>query len=109
MRAGEAEDVVGLFRGHFNIPLVDVDAAEAFLAALDELDEPEAKRKTIGKLFVETFEAEARRIAGDGKGPVEFLVQGTLYPDVVGSVSVTGGPSAVIKTATTTSVACPSV
>ena len=97
LRQGEAEEVVGLFRGHFNIPLVHVDASEAFLAALDGLDEPEAKRKTIGKLFVETFEAEARRIAGDGKGPVEFLAQGTLYPDVIESVSFTGGPSVTIK------------
>ena len=97
LRQGEAEDVVGLFRGHFNIPLVHVDAADAFLGALDGLDEPEAKRKTIGKLFVETFEAEARRIAGDGKGPVEFLAQGTLYPDVIESVSFTGGPSVTIK------------
>ncbi len=97
LRQGEAEDVVGLFRGHFNIPLVHVDAADAFLSALDGLDEPEAKRKTIGKLFVETFEAEARRIAGDGKGPVEFLAQGTLYPDVIESVSFTGGPSVTIK------------
>ncbi len=97
LRQGEAEDVVGLFRGHFNIPLVHVDAGEAFLGALDGLDDPEAKRKTIGKLFVETFEAEARRIADDGKGPVEFLAQGTLYPDVIESVSFTGGPSVTIK------------
>ena len=97
LRQGEAEDVVGLFRGHFNIPLVHVDAGEAFLGALDGLDDPEAKRKTIGKLFVETFEAEARRIAGDGKRPVEFLAQGTLYPDVIESVSFTGGPSVTIK------------
>ncbi len=97
MRQGEAEEVVRLFRGHFNIPLVHVDAAEEFLGALEGLDDPEAKRKTIGKLFVETFEAEARRIATDGKGPVEFLAQGTLYPDVIESVSFTGGPSVTIK------------
>jgi GMP synthase (glutamine-hydrolysing) len=97
LRQGEAEDVVGLFRGNYNIPLVHVDAAEAFLSALEGLDDPEAKRKTIGKLFVETFEAEARRLAGDGKGPVEFLAQGTLYPDVIESVSFTGGPSVTIK------------
>ncbi len=97
MRQGEAEEVVKLFRGHFNIPLVHVDASEEFIGALEGLDDPEAKRKTIGKLFIETFEAEARRIASDGKGPVEFLAQGTLYPDVIESVSFTGGPSVTIK------------
>ena len=61
------------------------------------VDDPEAKRKTIGRLFIDVFEAEARRIAGDGKGPVEFLAQGTLYPDVIESVSFTGGPSVTIK------------
>ena len=86
-----------LFRGHFNIPLVHVDASDAFLTALEGIDDPEAKRKTIGKLFIDTFEAEARRIAGDGRGPVEFLAQGTLYPDVIESVSFTGGPSVTIK------------
>ncbi len=97
MRAGEAEEVVGLFRGHYNIPLVHVDAADEFLSALAGLDDPEAKRKTIGRLFIDAFEAEARRIAADGKGPVEFLAQGTLYPDVIESVSFTGGPSVTIK------------
>ena len=92
MRQGEADEVVGLFRGHFNIPLVHVDAAEEFIGALAGLDDPEAKRKTIGRLFIDAFEAEARRIATDGKGPVEFLAQGTLYPDVIESVSFTGGP-----------------
>ncbi|HKN31130.1 MAG TPA: glutamine-hydrolyzing GMP synthase [Roseiarcus sp.] len=97
MREGEAEEVVGLFRGHFNIPLVHDDAAEEFIDALEGLDDPEAKRKTIGRLFIDTFEAEARRIASDGKGPVEFLAQGTLYADVIESVSFTGGPSVTIK------------
>ena len=97
LRQGEAEEVVGLFRGHFNIPLVHVDASEEFLGALEGLDDPERKRKTIGKLFIDAFEAEARRIATDGKGPVEFLAQGTLYPDVIESVSFTGGPSVTIK------------
>jgi GMP synthase (glutamine-hydrolysing) len=97
MREGEGDQVVGLFRGHFNIPLVHVEAGETFLAALEGVEEPEAKRKIIGKMFVETFEAEARRIAADGKGPVEFLAQGTLYPDVIESVSFTGGPSVTIK------------
>ena len=97
MRQGEADEVVSLFRGHFNIPLVHVDASEEFIQALAGVDDPEAKRKTIGKLFIDTFEAEARRIASDGKGPVEFLAQGTLYPDVIESVSFSGGPSVTIK------------
>src|SRR6201996_2496814 len=97
MRQGEADEVVGLFRGHFNIPLVHVDAAEEFIEALAGVDDPEAKRKTIGRLFIDTFEAEARRIASDGKGPVDFLAQGTLYPDVIESVSFSGGPSVTIK------------
>jgi GMP synthase (glutamine-hydrolysing) len=97
LRQGEPEEVVGLFRGHYNIPLVHVDAADEFLGALEGLDDPEMKRKTIGKLFIDAFEAEARRIATDGKGPVEFLAQGTLYPDVIESVSFTGGPSVTIK------------
>jgi GMP synthase (glutamine-hydrolysing) len=97
LRLGEAENVVALFRGHYNIPLVHVDASETFLKALDGIDEPEAKRKTIGKLFIDVFEAEAKKIANDGKGLAEFLAQGTLYPDVIESVSFTGGPSVTIK------------
>ena len=69
MRQGEAEEVVGLFRGHFNIPLVHVDARTSSSARSRALDDPEAKRKTIGKLFIDVFEAEARRIATDGRGP----------------------------------------
>ena len=83
MRAGEGEEVVRLFRGHFNIPLVHVAAERDFLGALDGVAEPELKRKTIGRLFIETFEREAKKIAADGRGPVEFLAQGTLYPDVI--------------------------
>src|SRR6202012_1748991 len=97
MRQGEADEVVNLFRGHFNIPLVHVDAAQEFIEALAGVEDPEAKRKTIGKLFIDTFEAEAHRIASDGKGSVEFLAQGTLYPDVIESVSFSGGPSVTIK------------
>ena len=97
MRKGEADQVVNLFRGHFNIPLVHVDAAEEFIQALAGVEDPEAKRKAIGKLFIDVFEAEARRIASDGEGPVEFLAQGTLYPDVIESVSFSGGPSVTIK------------
>src|SRR5271163_3817485 len=97
LRQGEADEVVSLFRGHFNIPLAHVDAADQFLKALAGVEDPEAKRKTIGKLFIDVFDAEARRIASDGRGPVEFLAQGTLYPDVIESVSFSGGPSATIK------------
>ena len=97
MRMGEAEQVVGLFRDHYNIPLVHVDASDMFLGALDGVSDPEQKRKTIGKLFIDVFEAEAKKIASDGKGAPEFLAQGTLYPDVIESVSFTGGPSVTIK------------
>jgi GMP synthase (glutamine-hydrolysing) len=92
MRLGEAEQVVELFRGHYNIPLVHVDASREFLAALAGVSDPEVKRKTIGKHFIDVFEAEARKIGG-----AEFLAQGTLYPDVIESVSFTGGPSVTIK------------
>src|SRR3954468_3582490 len=92
MRANKAEQVVSLFRNHYNIPLVHVDAEREFLTGLAGLDEPEAKRKLIGKTFIEIFEAEARKIGG-----ADFLAQGTLYPDVIESVSFTGGPSVTIK------------
>jgi GMP synthase (glutamine-hydrolysing) len=97
MRAGEGEDVVRLFRDHHNIPLVHVEAAPMFLGALEGVADPETKRKTIGKLFIDVFEAEARKIASDGRGAVKFLAQGTLYPDVIESVSFSGGPSVTIK------------
>ncbi|MEO1608731.1 MAG: glutamine-hydrolyzing GMP synthase [Pseudomonadota bacterium] len=92
MRLSEADEVVSLFRGHYNIPLVHVDASETFLGALAGVTDPEQKRKTIGRLFIETFEAEAGKLGG-----AEFLAQGTLYPDVIESVSFTGGPSVTIK------------
>ena len=92
LRLGEAEKVVALFRGVYNIPLVHVDASTTFLKALDGVEDPEQKRKTIGKLFIDVFEAEAKKIGG-----AEFLAQGTLYPDVIESVSFTGGPSVTIK------------
>jgi GMP synthase (glutamine-hydrolysing) len=92
MRRNEAAEVVEMFRGHYNIPLVPVDASERFLSALAEVTDPEAKRKTIGGLFIDVFEEEARKIGG-----AEFLAQGTLYPDVIESVSFTGGPSVTIK------------
>ena len=92
LRQNEAKEVVSLFRGHFNIPLVHVDASERFLAALAGKTDPEAKRKTIGALFIDVFDEEAKKLGG-----AEFLAQGTLYPDVIESVSFTGGPSVTIK------------
>jgi GMP synthase (glutamine-hydrolysing) len=92
MRLGEAEEVVTLFRDHYNIPLIHADESERFLAALEGVEDPEAKRKTIGRLFIEVFEEHAQA-AGDAA----FLAQGTLYPDVIESVSFSGGPSATIK------------
>jgi len=97
LRQGEAEEVVTLFRDHYNIPLVHVQAENLFIDALEGEADPETKRKTIGRLFIETFEAEAKKIASDGRGAPEFLAQGTLYPDVIESVSFTGGPSVTIK------------
>ncbi|MFY9600772.1 MAG: glutamine-hydrolyzing GMP synthase [Pseudolabrys sp.] len=92
MRLGEAQKVVMMFRDSYNIPLVHVDASEKFLKALDGVEDPEVKRKTIGRLFIDVFEAEAKKVGG-----AEFLAQGTLYPDVIESVSFTGGPSVTIK------------
>ncbi|MGZ8409017.1 MAG: glutamine-hydrolyzing GMP synthase [Hyphomicrobium sp.] len=92
LRQNEAKEVVELFRGAYNIPLLAVDASARFLDALTGVTDPEVKRKMIGKLFVDVFEAEAEKI-----GAVDFLAQGTLYPDVIESVSPTGGPSATIK------------
>jgi GMP synthase (glutamine-hydrolysing) len=96
MRKNEAAEVVAMFREHYNIPLVHVNAADRFIGALEGESDPEAKRKTIGRLFIEVFEEEARKLARDGKAP-DFLAQGTLYPDVIESVSFTGGPSVTIK------------
>jgi GMP synthase (glutamine-hydrolysing) len=92
MRAGEADEVVSLFRGAYNIPLVHVDAGELFLSRLAGESEPERKRKIIGAAFIDVFEKEAAKIGG-----AEFLAQGTLYPDVIESVSAIGGPSVTIK------------
>jgi GMP synthase (glutamine-hydrolysing) len=97
LRLGEGERVVALFRGAYNIPLVHVAADDLFLKALDGVEDPEQKRKIIGKLFIDVFEAEARKLADDGKGSADFLAQGTLYPDVIESVSFSGGPSVTIK------------
>jgi GMP synthase (glutamine-hydrolysing) len=92
LRLGEAEKVLTLFRDSYNIPLVHVQAEDMFLDALAGMSDPEAKRKTIGRLFIDVFEREAKKIGG-----AEFLAQGTLYPDVIESVSFTGGPSVTIK------------
>ncbi|TVQ52809.1 MAG: glutamine-hydrolyzing GMP synthase [Rhodobacteraceae bacterium] len=92
MRAGEAEEVVRLFRDHYNIPLIAADESARFLDALAGVEDPEAKRKTIGRLFIDVFDAQAQAVGG-----AAFLAQGTLYPDVIESVSVTGGPSVTIK------------
>jgi GMP synthase (glutamine-hydrolysing) len=92
MRMGEAEQVVSLFRNSYNIPLVQVDASEDFLGGLAGVSDPEKKRKFIGGEFINVFEAEAKKIGG-----ADFLAQGTLYPDVIESVSFTGGPSVTIK------------
>jgi GMP synthase (glutamine-hydrolysing) len=92
MRLGEAEEVVRLFRDHYNIPLIHADESDLFLDALEGIEDPEAKRKTIGRLFIEVFEKHAREAGNAG-----FLAQGTLYPDVIESVSFSGGPSVTIK------------
>ena len=92
MRAGESEQVVSLFRDKYNIPLIHRDASDLFLDELDGVDDPEKKRKIIGRIFIDVFEEEAGKVGG-----AEFLAQGTLYPDVIESVSFAGGPSVTIK------------
>ena len=92
LRANEAAEVVELFRGHYNIPLVHKDVAALFLGKLAGVSDPEQKRKIIGATFIDVFDAEATRIGG-----VDFLAQGTLYPDVIESVAPSGGPSETIK------------
>jgi GMP synthase (glutamine-hydrolysing) len=92
LREGEAEQVVTLFRETYNIPLVHVQAEERFLRALEGVSDPEQKRKTIGRLFIDVFDEEAAKLGG-----ADFLAQGTLYPDVIESVSFSGGPSVTIK------------
>ncbi|MEK7413983.1 MAG: glutamine-hydrolyzing GMP synthase [Planctomycetota bacterium] len=97
LRKGEADGVRSLFAEHIGIDLDYVDATERFLTALKGIEEPERKRKVIGKLFVDVFKDEAARIKVSSGGSVKFLAQGTLYPDVIESVSVHGGPASVIK------------
>ena len=92
MRAGESQQVVDLFRGHYNIPLIHEDASERFLDGLEGISDPEMKRKIIGSTFIDVFDNCKKRVGG-----ADFLAQGTLYPDVIESVSFTGGPSVTIK------------
>ncbi len=92
MRANESAQVVATFRDRFNIKLVHRDASDMFLGQLSGVTDPEQKRKIIGRLFIEVFEEEQNKIGG-----ADFLAQGTLYPDVIESVSATGGPSVTIK------------
>lgn len=92
LRQGEVDEVVKTFTGRFNIPLIKKDASELFLRELSGITDPEQKRKIIGRLFIEVFDSEAQKLGG-----ADFLAQGTLYPDVIESVSVTGGPSVTIK------------
>ncbi len=92
LRLGEAEQVVTMFRDTYNIPLIHADESALFLGALEGVSDPEAKRKTIGRLFIDVFQKHATAVGG-----AEFLAQGTLYPDVIESVSFSGGPSVTIK------------
>ena len=92
LRLGEAEQVVTMFRDHYNMPLIHADESDLFLNALEGVSDPEVKRKTIGRLFIEVFEKHAKSVGG-----ATFLAQGTLYPDVIESVSFSGGPSVTIK------------
>ena len=92
MRAGESEQVVGLFRDHFNIRLIHKDASAVFLDRLAGVDDPEQKRKIIGSSFIDVFEGEAKNIGG-----ADFLAQGTLYPDIIESVSSVGKAGVTIK------------
>jgi GMP synthase (glutamine-hydrolysing) len=92
LRLNEAEEVVSMFRDNYNIPLIHADESDLFLGELDGISDPETKRKIIGKLFIDVFQKHANEIEG-----AEFLAQGTLYPDVIESVSFSGGPSVTIK------------
>ena len=92
LRLGEAEEVTTMFRDHYNIPLIHADESELFLGELEGISDPEQKRKTIGRLFIDVFQKHANEIEN-----ADFLAQGTLYPDVIESVSFSGGPSVTIK------------
>lgn len=92
LRKNEAEEVVGMFRDHMNLHVIHADEVDLFLGELDGVSDPETKRKIIGRLFIDVFQKYANQIEG-----AEFLAQGTLYPDVIESVSFSGGPSVTIK------------
>ncbi len=92
LRLNEGEDVVKMFRDNYNIPLIHANEADLFLGSLEGVSDPEVKRKTIGRLFIDVFQKYASQIEG-----ADFLAQGTLYPDVIESVSFSGGPSVTIK------------
>ncbi|MDZ7909855.1 MAG: glutamine-hydrolyzing GMP synthase [Gemmobacter sp.] len=92
LRKNEAEQVVAMFRDNYNLNLIHADESDLFLGALEGVSDPETKRKTIGRLFIDVFQKYANEIEG-----AEFLAQGTLYPDVIESVSFSGGPSVTIK------------
>ena len=92
LRSNEADEVVSIFRDHYNIKLIHADEQNLFLNELKGKSDPEQKRKIIGKLFIDVFQKYASQIEN-----VDFLAQGTLYPDVIESVSFSGGPSATIK------------
>ena len=92
LRQDEAAEVVAMFRDNYNIPLIAADEADLFLSALEGVSDPEEKRKTIGRLFIDVFQKHAAEVGG-----ARFLAQGTLYPDVIESVSFSGGPSVTIK------------
>ena len=92
LRKGEAEEVSSLFGGHYNIPLIHIDASDMFLRRLNGISDPEEKRKIIGASFIEVFDREAGKIEG-----ARFLAQGTLYPDVIESISAAGGSKVTIK------------
>ena len=92
MRKDESAEVVSMFREHYNLPLIHADESDLFLGKLEGVSDPETKRKIIGGLFIDVFEKYAKEIGG-----ADFLAQGTLYPDVIESVSFSGGPSVTIK------------
>ncbi|MBT8458291.1 MAG: glutamine-hydrolyzing GMP synthase, partial [Boseongicola sp.] len=92
LRLNEADEVVAMFRDNYNIPLIHADESDLFLGELEGQSDPETKRKIIGRLFIDVFQKYANEIEG-----AEFLAQGTLYPDVIESVSFSGGPSVTIK------------
>ncbi len=92
LRLNEAREVVAMFRDHYHIPLIHADESELFLGELDGVSDPETKRKIIGRLFIDVFQKHATEVGG-----AKFLAQGTLYPDVIESVSFSGGPSVTIK------------